>query len=158
MALRNDLDLSHWVLIFLLILAISCLGFMANSYTHLASQVVTAQSQVKPPQVIVQPTQPITIPSRGVDNGITLITTAYSSGRLTCTGDPVGPGVIAVDPSVVPLHSILWNATYGYRYAIDTGGDIKGRRADLFMSGPTGHAQACLFGRQLITWKIVKRG
>lgn len=58
---------------------------------------------------------------------------------------PVGWGIVAVDPRVIPLGSRLFVAGYGYAVAADTGGAIKGRIIDVCFWGsslnaPTGHA------------------
>jgi 3D (Asp-Asp-Asp) domain-containing protein len=42
------------------------------------------------------------------------------------------PGVVAVDPEVIPLGSRLWVEGYGFARAEDTGGLIKGRHIDLY--------------------------
>ena len=66
-------------------------------------------------------------------------TTAYQGGEAggggprTATGMRVGYGAIAVDPRVVPLGSKLYVEGYGYGFACDTGGAIKGHRLDLAM-------------------------
>lgn len=58
-------------------------------------------------------------------------------GNLTHIGTQVRPGVIAVDPKVIPLGSKLYiefpdgNGMYGV--AEDTGGAIKGNRIDIAM-------------------------
>ncbi|MBV9470942.1 MAG: 3D domain-containing protein, partial [Abitibacteriaceae bacterium] len=49
----------------------------------------------------------------------------------TCTGLPIGYGAAAVDPRVVPLGTKMYVEGYGYAFACDTGGAIKGRRIDL---------------------------
>ncbi len=59
---------------------------------------------------------------------------------ITASGMKAGPGVIAVDPSVIPLGTKLYveavdgSWTYGYCVAGDTGGGIYGNRIDLFFN------------------------
>lgn len=55
-------------------------------------------------------------------------------GTRTATGAPVGWGVVAVDPSVIPLGTRVYVEGYGEARALDTGGAIKGNRIDLFMN------------------------
>lgn len=49
----------------------------------------------------------------------------------TATGVRAGRGVVAVDPSVIPLGSRVFVEGYGYALAADVGGSIKGNRIDL---------------------------
>ncbi|AET65800.1 hypothetical protein Desor_0042 [Desulfosporosinus orientis DSM 765] len=59
---------------------------------------------------------------------------AYSMpGSTTATGVPVGKGIIAVDPRVIPLGKKVYVEGYGSARALDTGGSIKGNRIDLYM-------------------------
>jgi 3D (Asp-Asp-Asp) domain-containing protein len=67
---------------------------------------------------------------------------------------PVGWGVVAVDPKVIPLGSRLFVEGYGYAVAADTGGAIKGDLIDVCfwgddLSAPTGHASAAQRGQAL---------
>lgn len=49
----------------------------------------------------------------------------------TANGMKADYGVVAVDPSVIPLGTKLYVEGYGYCVAADTGGAIKGNRIDL---------------------------
>ena len=66
-----------------------------------------------------------------------MLTTGYNGaefgggGSRTATGIRVGYGAIAVDPRVIPLGSKLYVEGYGYGFACDTGGAIKGNHIDL---------------------------
>ena len=56
----------------------------------------------------------------------------------TATGQPAMVGYVAVDPNIIPLYSKLYivldnGFVYGYCYAMDTGGAIKGNTIDLFL-------------------------
>jgi 3D (Asp-Asp-Asp) domain-containing protein len=58
---------------------------------------------------------------------------AYALRGTTASGIPVAPGVIAVDPRVIPLGTRLWVPGYGEGIAADTGGDIKGNTIDVWV-------------------------
>lgn len=69
---------------------------------------------------------------------IDLVATGYSPDpsenggwSTTATGLPIGYGAAAVDPRVIPLGTKLYVEGYGYAFACDTGGAIKGHRIDL---------------------------
>ncbi len=53
-----------------------------------------------------------------------------ATGR-TRTGRHAEYGVVAVDPRVIPLNTIVYVEGYGFALACDTGGAIKGNRIDL---------------------------
>jgi 3D (Asp-Asp-Asp) domain-containing protein len=55
---------------------------------------------------------------------------------ITFSGWKADIGVIAVDPEVIPLGSIVYVPGYGYAIALDRGGAIKGNRIDLFFHDP----------------------
>jgi 3D (Asp-Asp-Asp) domain-containing protein len=60
--------------------------------------------------------------------------TAYCEGTITKTGKPVREGFCAVDPKVIPLHSIVTIKGLGTFEAEDTGGKVKGNVCDIFVS------------------------
>lgn len=57
------------------------------------------------------------------------------------------PHIIAVDPKVIPLKTLVYIEGYGYARAEDVGGAIKGERIDLLFDT---HKEALQFGRQKI--------
>lgn len=60
--------------------------------------------------------------------------TAYTyTGRHTATGLHPEVGMVAVDPSVIPLGSRLYIEGYGFARAADIGSAIKGNRLDVFL-------------------------
>jgi 3D (Asp-Asp-Asp) domain-containing protein len=77
---------------------------------------------------------------------ITVVATGYSLTGRTSTGVPVGWGVVAVDPSVIPLGTRLTIPGYGSGVAADTG--VSGAAIDLWFSTP---AQAHAWGRRAVT-------
>ena len=87
---------------------------------------------------------PVAVGSRS----ITVSATGYSLGGSTAMGLPVGWGVAAVDPSVIPLGAHMTVPGYGEAIAADTGGAIVGATIDLWF--PT-TAQAMSWGRRIVT-------
>jgi 3D (Asp-Asp-Asp) domain-containing protein len=57
---------------------------------------------------------------------------AYSMPGRTAIGLPVGRGIVAVDPRVIPLRTRLFVPGYGRAIAADVGTAIKGRIIDLW--------------------------
>jgi 3D (Asp-Asp-Asp) domain-containing protein len=84
----------------------------------------------------------------GAGRMITVSTTGYSLGGRTATGLPVGWGVVAVDPGMIPLGSRMTIPGYGEAVAADTGGSVVGATIDLWF--PT-IAQANAWGRRTVT-------
>jgi len=66
---------------------------------------------------------------------------------LTFTGVRAGKGVVAVDPSVIPLGTRLYIPGYGEAIAADIGGAIKGNRIDL---GFETYEEAIQYGRKKV--------
>jgi 3D (Asp-Asp-Asp) domain-containing protein len=79
---------------------------------------------------------------------LTVSATGYSLPGQTATGLPVGYGVVAVDPSVIPLGTRLTIPGYGEGVAADTGSAIQGSTIDLWF--PTEEA-ALAWGRRTVT-------
>ena len=59
--------------------------------------------------------------------------TGYCLTGTTATGLPVGPGIVATDPSVIPLGTRMTIPGYGEGVAADTGGAINGARIDVWI-------------------------
>lgn len=72
---------------------------------------------------------------------------------ITRSGTKVRPGVVAVDPKVIPLGSKLYiesidgTKSYGFASAEDTGSAIKGNRIDLYYES---RQEALKFGRRKV--------
>jgi 3D (Asp-Asp-Asp) domain-containing protein/peptidoglycan hydrolase CwlO-like protein len=79
---------------------------------------------------------------------LTVSTTGYSLPGRTATGLPVGPGIVAVDPSVIPLGTRMSIPGYGEGVAADTGSSVQGMTIDLWF--PT-LAEARAWGRRTVT-------
>jgi 3D (Asp-Asp-Asp) domain-containing protein len=110
------------------------------------------------PQVIAVGAQP-RIATTGQFAGqeyMTMEATAYYPGPLnygggvgdwTASGILARRGVVAVDPSVIPLGTRLYIEDYGYAVAADTGGMIKGTRIDLCFNT---YQEAMQYGRHTV--------
>lgn len=83
------------------------------------------------------------------------VATAYSLRGKTASGRMVGRGLIAADPSVLPLGSRvrLEHPGYSGEYVVaDTGGAIRGRRIDIWIPS-TGEAMR--FGRRTVKLTVL---
>jgi uncharacterized protein YabE (DUF348 family) len=79
---------------------------------------------------------------------------AYTyTGYRTATGKTPAVGMVAVDPSVIPMGSRLYIEGYGFAHAADTGGAIKGNRLDLFMED---RSQCLGWGRRTVKVYILE--
>ena len=104
-------------------------------------------------------TAPAPAPAQAPAGGRQLAVTAtgYSSqdpgvtGR-TATGAAAVHGVIAVDPSVIPLGTRVYVPGYGNAVAADTGGAISGNKIDLCFNT---RAEALQWGRRTVTITIL---
>jgi 3D (Asp-Asp-Asp) domain-containing protein len=81
-------------------------------------------------------------------NTITVSATGYSLSGTTATGLHVGYGVVAVDPSVIPLGTHMTIPGYGEAVAADTGGSVSGPMIDLWFPS---EALANAWGRRTVT-------
>jgi 3D (Asp-Asp-Asp) domain-containing protein len=79
---------------------------------------------------------------------LTVSATAYALAGHTATGMPVGWGVVAVDPSVIPLGTRMTIPGYGEGVAADVGSAVRGATIDLWF--PT-LDQAQTWGRRTVT-------
>lgn len=61
----------------------------------------------------------------------------FPAGQTTASGDPVGPGSIAVDPAVIPLGTVLEVEGYGRGVANDRGSAVRGRHVDVWVEDPS---------------------
>ncbi|MEP6819287.1 MAG: 3D domain-containing protein [bacterium] len=86
------------------------------------------------------------------------VATAYSLRGRTASGRMVSRGLIAADPSVLPLGSRvrLDHPGYSGEYIVaDTGGAIRGRRIDIWT--PTS-SEAMRFGRRTVKLTVLSYG
>ncbi|MGB3346659.1 MAG: 3D domain-containing protein [Candidatus Humimicrobiia bacterium] len=62
--------------------------------------------------------------------------------------------IIAVDPDIIPLYSIVEIENLGAFIALDTGGLIKGNRIDILFNSKS---EATEFGKQIMKVRIIKK-
>lgn len=105
---------------------------------------VAIEASAPAPSPAAEPQAPV--PTAG--QTLTVSSTGYSLSGRTATGLPTGWGVVAVDPSVIPLGTRLTIPGYGDAVAADTGGAVRGATIDLWF--PT-LAQARAWGRRTVT-------
>jgi 3D (Asp-Asp-Asp) domain-containing protein len=111
---------------------------------------VVAKAQVVQSQAASTPAATTASAASVVDGArtLTVTSTGYSMPGRTATGLPVGPGIVAVDPAVIPLGTRLSIPGYGEGVAADTGGSVQGLTIDLWF--PT-LAEALAWGRRTVT-------
>lgn len=121
----------------------------------LAPQVLPKQFFLKDVQVnYKEPPIQSTSRSRLLPTPLKMIATAYSRSEeegtadgITKSGTMVRPGVVAVDPEVIPLGTEIFIEGLGVFIAEDTGGAIKGNRLDIYFES---REEAFEFGVQSV--------
>jgi len=119
-------------------------------------QPVPPPQQAPPPQAPT-PTNPPPQARTRVAAPVRFIATAYCTGRVTASGAPVAKGIVAADPDVLPLGSVIrisgvppYNGTYR---VLDTGGLIRKRRVDVYIPDC---AAARRFGRRAVQVTVLR--
>ena len=88
----------------------------------------------------------------------TFLATAYCLKGQTASGLTVRRGIIAADPKILPLGSVvrLQAGNYSGIYTVmDTGGGIKGQRIDVYL--PT-RDEAIRFGARKVKLEVLRKG
>ena len=121
--------------------------------------------------IVEEGTKDTIISSRGTPTkfvkAMNMVATAYdatfaSTGKnpghpqygITRSGLKVRPGIVAVDPNVIPLGTHLYVEGYGDALAADTGGAIKGNKIDLYFESPQDVAK---YGRKNVKVYILDK-
>ncbi|WP_425311009.1 3D domain-containing protein [Fictibacillus nanhaiensis] len=93
--------------------------------------------------------------------GMTVAATAYTANCDGCSGITSSgtnlkeipyAKVIAVDPDVIPMGSVVYVPGYGYAVAADTGGGINGNEIDVYMKN---YSDAVNWGRKNVNITII---
>lgn len=95
--------------------------------------------------------------SRGFTRSLVVEATGYTRydegcGDYTATGEYLRRGIIAVDPSIIPMGTRVFIPGYGVAVAADTGGAIRGNKIDLAFDS---RSEAFAWGRRTITMFIL---
>jgi 3D (Asp-Asp-Asp) domain-containing protein len=129
---------------------ISSLEARASQATARSARVV-GPSRALPVDAVASAPAPVSLQSDPVSSGartLTVSSTGYALPGTTASGLPVGWGIVAVDPSVIPLGTKMTIPGYGEGVAADTGSAVQGLTIDLWF--PT-TAQALEWGRRTVT-------
>jgi 3D (Asp-Asp-Asp) domain-containing protein len=112
---------------------------------------VVANAQAVQSELVPAPAPASSPAAPSVTDGartLTVTSTGYSLPGRTATGLPVGFGIVAVDPAVIPLGTRLSIPGYGEAVAADTGSAVQGMTIDLWFPSI---AQAMAWGRRTVT-------
>src|SRR5690606_2387350 len=123
---------------------VPAVGVWATLAAQIAPEPVEPVVFVVPAPQIVAKGDAVAVPA-GAWEWRRMVATAYTDGPestgkrpghpaygITRSGLPTRPGVVAVDPDVIPLGSIVYVEGYGLAVALDTGSAIKGARIDVW--------------------------
>lgn len=138
--------------------ALNTIKITYHNGEEVAREVVDSQIKVEPKNRVIALGN-ITSVSRGgqrlnFKEALQVQASAYTyTGNRTATGQVPAVGMVAVDPSVIPLGSKLYIEGYGYAVAADTGGAIKGAKVDLFMED---RSQCLKWGRRNVKLYILQ--
>jgi peptidoglycan DL-endopeptidase CwlO len=94
------------------------------------------------------PASAVTTSASQSGSRMTVLSTGYCLRGTTATGIPVGWGVVAVDPAVIPLGTKMLVPGYGEGVAADTGSAVKGAIIDVWFPSC---AQALQWGQRTVT-------
>jgi 3D (Asp-Asp-Asp) domain-containing protein len=99
-------------------------------------------------------TKPLVVKTASVESASyrTFTATAYSLRGYTASGERVRSGIIAADPRVLPIGTVVHIEGMGTFVVKDTGGAIKGNRIDIWMA-----SGAMKFGRRKVQLRIISK-
>jgi 3D (Asp-Asp-Asp) domain-containing protein len=134
--------------------AASRLAYVSSLRAQARMQAARVQTVVATAQAAQQTSQQLapttTAPPPAGGRQLVVSATCYDLPGRTATGMPVGIGVVAVDPSVIPLGSRMQIPGYGSGVAADVGSGIAGATIDLWMPP----SQCAAWGRRTVTITI----
>ena len=131
------------------------LASLSSQATKAATKSLKTESRSTPAHTPTTTSGTTSPPSGGsLEKGqrLTVSATCYCLTGSTASGLPVGPGIIASDPSVIPLGTRVYVPGYGNAVAADTGSAVKGLTIDLWVASCK---KAAAYGRQTLTITIL---
>jgi 3D (Asp-Asp-Asp) domain-containing protein len=128
-------------------------GLNKSTLAELEAQAQAARQRAERVVVPTAVVRAAPMPAPAAESGatMTVLATGYSLPGTTATGLPVGWGVVAVDPNVIPLGTRMTIPGYGEGVAADVGSAVQGATIDLWF--PT-RAQALAWGMRTVTITI----
>ena len=146
-----------WFTTLLLASSIGLLHFTAAVPAAMSSDsAVIVQSQdLEPSPEPPDPPSPLT---NGTNQYTRFVATAYSVRVTTASGVSVNTGIVAADPNVLPIGSVIemkLGSHSGIYTVLDTGGFIKGNRIDIYLPD---YDQALEFGRRQVKIRVLRHG
>jgi len=130
------------------------LANLSTQATHAATKSLETESQTTATQTTTTSGGTSTSTGGSVKKGqrLTVSATCYCLTGSTASGLPVGPGIMATDPTVIPLGTRANVPGYGNAVAADTGSAVKGLTIDLWVADCK---KASAYGRQTLTITIL---
>ena len=119
-----------------------------------------AQKTQQAPEKQTASSEAGTVAGLSFSKKLTMSATGYTAFKsdgsrgITSTGRPAGQGIIAVDPSVIPLGTRVYVEGYGEAIAADIGPAIKGNKIDLCFEMTNAQIRQN-FGRRNVTVYIL---
>lgn len=104
--------------------------------------------------LMAAPDPPPAVPGRT----LRVVATAYCQAGKTQSGVRVRTGIVAADPAVIPVGSVLRiidGVASGIYTVMDTGAEVKGRKIDIFIPDCS---RAQKFGEQRLRVRVIRHG
>lgn len=137
-----------------LVLVAASVGYLAGTGTPVRPAPADAQT----PSVTMPSQDETSSEEEDVSDFEVFEATAYCDFGITRSGALVRRGMVAADPNVLPLGSVIEIEAGDYSgiYTVmDTGAVVKGKRVDIYVPS---YEEAIQFGRQKVKVRVLRRG
>jgi 3D (Asp-Asp-Asp) domain-containing protein/peptidoglycan hydrolase CwlO-like protein len=121
---------------------------LARQATAAASKSISTEQSTPPTSTAEEPPPPVSGGSIKPGATMSVSSTCYCLTGGTASGLPVGPGIAATDPTVIPMGTRFYVPGYGNAVAADTGSAVKGADIDLWVADCN---KASAWGRRQVT-------